>query len=83
MRTLVIPITDDGTVCNIGYIAEYQFTGAVDWTTVTPNPTESPIVITGLEDDTAYSVRITRLCCDGTESDYSSFDVTTTVTSPM
>lgn len=82
MRTLYIPIDDDDSVCSQGYNVQYKLAVDIDWIDWTPNPTESPIVITGLEDDTAYNVRIRRLCCDGTISDWEQIDVTTTVTSP-
>jgi hypothetical protein len=83
MRTLTIPIDDDGTECSQGYQVQYKLAAIPDWTDWLPNPTASPIIITGLEDDVAYNVRYRRLCCDGTISDYVQIDVTTTVTSPM
>lgn len=81
MRTLYIPIDDFDTVCSQGYQVQYKLAGDptyTDW----PEALTSPIVITGLEDDVAYNVKITRLCCDGTVSDPVVIDITTTVTSP-
>lgn len=81
MRTLTIPIDDNGIVCNEGYNVQYKLAAAMEWTDW-PDALTSPIVITGLEDDTAYNVRVRRLCCDGTVSEWEQIDVTTTVTSP-
>lgn len=65
MTKITIPITDDGTVCNVGYIAEYKLTTDTEYTRVFPDPTGTPIVITNLLDSMLYDVRITRKCCDG------------------
>lgn len=85
MRVITIPITDDGTVCNNGYIVQYKLASLPDsdFIRIVPDPIISPIVIQNLEDDTEYTVRITRKCCDGSESDYTETDVTTTVNSPL
>ena len=82
MRTLTIPITDDSSECSQGYEVQYKLAVSVDWTDWLPDTLSSPIVITGLEDDTAYNVRYRRNCCDGTTSNWVQIDVTTTITSP-
>lgn len=81
MRTLTIPIDDNGEVCNEGYNVQYKLAASIDYTDW-PDALTSPIVITGLEDDVAYNVRIRRLCCDGSVSDWEIVDVTTTINSP-
>lgn len=82
MRTLYVPIDDDGDECSQGYEVQYKLAADITWTDLLPNPTTTPIVIPGLDDDVAYNVRVRRLCCDGTISDYTQIDVTTTITSP-
>ena len=82
MRTLTIIIDDNDEVCSQGYQVQYKLATDINYTNWTPNPTTSPIVITGLEDDTAYNVKVTRLCCDGTISDPTILDVDTTPNSP-
>lgn len=82
MRTLTIIIDDDDIVCSQGYQVQYKLAADVNYIDWLPNPIASPIVITGLSDDVAYNVKVTRLCCDGTISDPTIIDVTTTVNSP-
>lgn len=79
MRQASITITDDGDVCNIGYVVEYKLSTDVEYTQLYPNPLASPIVIQNLEDDVVYNVRIGRLCCNGDTSDWSTVDVDTTI----
>lgn len=82
MRTLTIIIDDNDSVCSQGYQVQYKLTTDVDYTDWTPDPITAPIVITGLDDDTNYNVRVRRLCCDGTISDWTLLDVNTTPNSP-
>lgn len=79
MRKITIPITDDDTECNQGYIAEYKLTSDSEYTRVFPDPTGSPIEIVGLLDDVEYNVRITRKCCNGSYSPVTSTVVDTTI----
>lgn len=79
MRSITIPITDDTTECNEGYIVEYKITTDVDYTRVFPDQLGSPVVITGLLDDTLYDVRVTRKCCNGSFSTPTTDVVDTTI----
>jgi hypothetical protein len=79
MRAISIPVTDDGTECNLGYIAEFKLTADSDYTRFYPDPTASPIVITGLLDDSMYDLRITRKCCNGSYSAPTLTTVDTTI----
>lgn len=69
-KTATIPITDEGGdgVCTQGYVVRYKPSYATGWTTLTPNPAASPIVIPNLIPSTTYSYEITRYCCDGVSS---------------
>lgn len=82
MRIATIPITDDGTVCNTGYIVDYKLNSDVSFTRLYPDPVTSPIEIQNLEDDQMYTVRIYRKCCNGGTSNYTETEFTTTITSP-
>jgi hypothetical protein len=79
MRLISIPITDDGTECNEGYIVEYKLTADSDYTRVFPDQIGTPVVITGLLDDVSYDVRVTRKCCNGS---YSAPTLSTVITTP-
>lgn len=77
-RNVSIPITDDGDQCNNGYIVEYKLQGVMEYTVLYPQQFVSPITINGLLDDSVYDLRIMRVCCDGTTSDWAetTFDTT-------
>lgn len=79
MRKVTIPVDDHETECNEGYIVEYKLTGEVDYTRQYPDPITEPIVITNLLDDSEYDIRITRKCCNGSESDPTEIVVDTTI----
>jgi hypothetical protein len=79
MMKILIPITDDGTECNEGYIVEYKLTSDTDYTRVFPDQLGTPVEITGLLDDVSYDVRVTRKCCNGTLSDPT---IDTVITTP-
>jgi|GEM_PF-3382193 len=78
MMSASIPITDDGSVCNQGYVVRYKLGTDPSFTTLFPNPTESPIVINGLIDDEEYDLEVQRICCDGQLSTVTSTSFTAT-----
>lgn len=63
--------------CTQYYIVQYKKNFETVYTTVTPNPTASPISIIGLEAGTDYDVRITRRCCNGQNSTIAETSFTT------
>lgn len=79
MRKVTIPVTDDGSECNQGYIAEYKLTADSEYTRQFPDPITAPIVIVGLNDDAEYDIRITRKCCNGSFSSLTEIVVDTTI----
>ncbi len=65
-KTATIPITDHASAgCTAYYLVRYKASSRSDWTTLTPNPIASPIIINGLAPSTVYNLGITRYCCDG------------------
>ena len=80
MRTPTIPIYDYIDHCAEGFVVEYKLTGATDYTRVFPDPITTPIVLTNLQDDSDYDVRIKRKCCDALQSSWTSIVVDTTLT---
>lgn len=64
MKNVSIVIPNDGSECSDKYKVEVKLQTDTGYT-VLPDQYESPIVITQLEDNTAYDVRITRFCCNG------------------
>lgn len=73
MTNVSIPITDHDTgspmICTQYYVVKYRLVGTPGWTSLLPNPFESPIVINGLGDDLNYEYSIQRVCCNGSSSD--------------
>lgn len=66
LRTLNIVITDHNApgVCTQGYLVQKKATGDPGFTLVNTQY-DSPIVITGLAENTQYEISIQRICCDG------------------
>ena len=79
MRLIRIPITDDGTVCNTGYVAEYKLTSDSEYTRLFPDPTGTPILFTNMLDDSEYDIRVYRKCCNGNLSASTTTVVDTTI----
>lgn len=67
MISVTIPITDDGDQCNSFYGVEYKRDSDAGYTQA-PNALSAPIVIDNLDDETPYTFRITRYCCNGNYS---------------
>lgn len=76
---LSIPITDhnNGSTCTLSYSVRYRPSSSDNWTNVEPQY-DSPLIISVLEDDTAYTVEVIRNCCNGLSSAPVTFEVTTT-----
>lgn len=70
-----IPITHDSE-CTQYYRVEYKKDFEQQYKTL-PNQFASPIVIEGLDESTNYNIRITRVCCNGQESNIATVDITT------
>jgi len=60
-----------------GYIVKYRQVGTVPYTTVTPNPTTSPILITGVGSGLSYEGTIQADCGNGQYGTVSTFNITT------
>lgn len=65
-RKITIPITDHDDHCSTGYKVAYKHAGEAYWTERTYSV--PPFEISNLLDDTLYSIKITRSCCDGIAS---------------
>lgn len=80
-RKVTIPITDHDTegICTVNYTVAYKRSGDISWASATYHI--PPIEVTNLDDDTEYSFRITRHCCDGLTSAALELTVDTTLTS--
>lgn len=76
-RKITIPITDHETYCNTGYTITYKPEGETLWAS-TPWFIP-PVELTNLLDDTLYTVRIARNCCDGLQSTPLEIMVDTTI----
>lgn len=63
LRTYV-PINDPNPDCVQYYIVEYKAPSDIGYTTA-PVAYSSPAVIDGLIDGVTYSIKITKVCCDG------------------
>lgn len=61
------------------YIVEFRIEGTDAYQRYYPDPTTTPIVVDGLEDDQIYQFRIARVCSNQGQSDWAEFDVDTTV----
>lgn len=75
MATLTINFSSNNQPTN-GYIVKYRQVGTSSYTTMTPNPTGSPILITGLGAGLSYEGTIQADCGDGRYGTLSSFNAT-------
>lgn len=64
MATLTLAFVSTNNPTN-GYIVKYRQVGTTQYTTVTPNPTSSPILITGLGAGLTYEGTIQADCGSG------------------
>lgn len=82
MATLTINFTPASPAPLNGYNVQYRAFGASSYTTLTPNPTSSPVTIPGLADGTSYEGIIKSDCGDGLFSSETPFTVTGNVIIP-
>ena len=82
MATLTITFDAPSPAPVCGYVVQYRQLGEEDYTTVSPNPTASPVVIEGLLDGTTYEGTIKGDCCNGLYSTEIPFVVTGSVSIP-
>lgn len=75
MATLTINFTDAIPIPANGYLVNYREAGASAYTQVSPNPTASPVTITGLDGTKAYEGFIQSICDVGVLSDPVPFSV--------
>jgi hypothetical protein len=64
MATLTLSFNSDNNP-TYGYIVKYRETGTTQYTTVTPNPTRSPVLISGLGSGVTYEGTIQADCGNG------------------
>jgi hypothetical protein len=69
MSTLTITFTPPATAPANGYIVQYRQVGTTPYTTVSPNPTASPVVITGVDGSESWEGLIQADCGSGFSSD--------------
>lgn len=62
MSTLTITFTPPATPPADGYIVKYRAIGTTPYTTVGPNPTASPVVITGLDGSLGWEGTVQSSC---------------------
>ena len=75
MATLTLTFATNNTPTN-GYIVKYRQVNTTSYTTVTPNPTGSPILITGLGAGASYEGTIQGDCGNGQYGTVSTFNAT-------
>lgn len=80
-REITIPIEDHDSNCTQYYLVEYKYEGDASFF-YSQRHYDSPIVLVNMEDDTSYTVRITRYCCNGSAATPTEFTFTTTVVTP-
>ena len=70
---------NDGETCTKSYYVEVKKASSDSYQiALAPVQYSSPIVVENLDDDTAYNIRITRTCCDGSVASPVIINVTTT-----
>lgn len=82
MATITITFDEPSPRPSQGYNVQYRIFGETEYTTVSPNPTSSPITITGLLDETTYEGIIKSDCGEGLYSEEIPFIVTGNVIIP-
>lgn len=75
MATLTLSFTSDNNPTN-GYIVKYRQVGTIEYSTVTPNPTSSPIQIQSLGAGVTYEGTIKADCGNGQYGTLSTFSAT-------
>lgn len=73
-HNITIPVTNHSTECTNHYIVEYRRDGLMDYTRLYPDPTIDTIVI-GVSEHGLYNIRISRVCCDGNQSEFTEVNV--------
>lgn len=76
MAKLTVQFTPPSPAPSNGYRVKYRKAGTTSWNVVSPYPTASPVVISGLENGVAYETTIESACDDGF------FSSLTTITAP-
>lgn len=80
-KKITIPITDHDENCTQYYLVEYKLTGAAGYSSFHSFTNE--VIVSNLEDESTYDVRITRFCCNGSSSAALELEVDTTTDSPQ
>jgi hypothetical protein len=75
MATLTINFQTTNNPTN-GYIVKYRQTGTTQYTTVTPNPMNSPVIIQGLGSGASYEGTIQADCGNSQYGTVSTFNAT-------
>lgn len=75
MATLTLNFTPPSPAPANGYLVSYRKAGDSSYTQVTPNPTSSPVIVTGLDGTSAYEGFIKSLCTGSLASNSVQFSV--------
>ena len=75
MATLTLSFNSDNNPTN-GYIVKYRQAGTTQYTTVTPNPTSSPVIIGSLGAGVTYEGTIQADCSNGQLGTLTTFNAT-------
>jgi hypothetical protein len=75
MATLTLSFNSDNNPTN-GYIVKYRQVGTTQYTTVTPNPTSSPVIIGSLGAGVTYEGTIQADCSNGQFGSITTFSAT-------
>jgi hypothetical protein len=75
MATLTLSFNSDNNPTN-GYIVKYRQVGTTQYTTVTPNPRSSPVIIGSLGSGVTYEGTIQADCGNGQFGSISTFSAT-------
>lgn len=81
-KYIQIPITDHGSTCTSYYLVEWKLSTDTGYNTMNW-AVEPPIIINNVLDASTYNVRITRFCCDGSQSVPLTLNVDTSSNSPQ
>lgn len=76
MAKLTVSFTPPSPAPSNGYRVKYRKAGTTAWNTVSPYPTSSPVVISGLENGVAYEGTIESSCDNGFFSPLIAFSAT-------
>jgi hypothetical protein len=77
-KQVSIPITADSPpACVSYYNVRYKAHTSDAWSTLSPAPTESPIIISPLPDGETWDLQVQRFCCNGASSNVVSTTFTT------